>query len=397
LKILQVIPYFFVDWAGGKKGKPVETAFGLSKALVNMGHGVFIYTTDAFNKTEKVSKCRISDLFGINVHEFNCFGNRGGVFNICISTAMVIKLRNEVKTFDLIHLHEYPTFQNTVVHHYAMKHHIPYLLQSHGSLTKLDGPKGFKWLIRSLYDVFFGKKLLRDASRVIASSRIEAEQFKNMGVDKDKIEIIPNGIDISEFENLPLRGEFRTKWGIEDKQKVILFLARINIIKRPDLLAKAFSKLLNEGYNVHLIIAGPDDGYLATLKELVGKMGIEKNVLFTGPLYGRRKLEAYVDADVYVLPSSYEAFGITVLEACACGIPIIVTNKCGIADQISNESGLVISYNENALCEAIKMLLRDCNLRDKISRNGKTLVHKKFNWPIVAGEIEGIYKNILLK
>jgi glycosyltransferase involved in cell wall biosynthesis len=393
LKILQVIPYFFVDWAGGKEGKPVETAYGLSNALIRRGHKVFVYTTDAFNKTAEMFKGRSLDLNGINVCEFKSLGNRKGVFNLCISPGMIFKLKKEIQAFDIIHLHEYPTFQNGVVHHYAKKYHIPYVLQSHGSLPRTDGARGFKWLLRSLYNASFGNQLLRDASRVIASSKIEAEQYKCMGVSEDKIVIVPNGIDLSEFENLPPKGEFRKKWDIDNNQKIILFLARINIIKRPDLLVNIYAELLKEMDNIQLVITGPDDGYLSVLKQLINELGIEEKVLFTGPLYGKRKLEAYVDADIYVLPSSYEAFGITALEACACGTPVIVTDRCGIADLIDNQAGLVVSNDMDALRDAILHMLSDEKLRQEFSKKGKLLAHEKLRWEKVAEQAEYIYQN----
>jgi len=87
---------------------------------------------------------------------------------------------------------------------------------------------------------------------------------------------------------------------------------------------------------------GPDDGYLGELKALVKALRIEDKVLITGPLYGEDKLEAYVDADVYVLPSRYEIWGITVLEAYACGKPVITSKVGGLKDLVlSKVTGLL--------------------------------------------------------
>ncbi|GAI33437.1 unnamed protein product, partial [marine sediment metagenome] len=96
--------------------------------------------------------------------------------------------------------------------------------------------------------------------------------------------------------------------------------------------------MLGDVSDTLLVFVGPDDGYLPALKKLVKELMIEEKVLFTGPLFGKEKLEAYVDADVYVLPSSYEIFGLTVLEACACGTPVVVTEACGLANWVDQRA-----------------------------------------------------------
>jgi len=223
---------------------------------------------------------------------------------------------------------------------------------------------------------------------------MEAEQYKSMGVSENKIEIVPNGIDPSEFESLPQRGDFRRKWGINDNQKIILYLARIYKIKGPDLLARSFAELSKEIDNVKLVIAGPDDGYLTSLKKLVADLEISDKVLFTGPLYGEEKLRAYVDADVYVLPSVYETFPVAVLEACACGVPVIVTDRCGIADIVNNKVGYMVEYNKDQLKSAMIKVLNDEGLRRRFGEEGKRLVRDQFSWDVVVAKVENIYRNV---
>ena len=130
------------------------------------------------------------------------------------------------------------------------------------------------------------------------------------------------------------------------------------------------------------------------LKKLIADLGISDRILFTGPLYGQEKLKAYVDADVYVLPSSYEIFGITVLEALACGTPVIVTDRCGIADVIDGQAGLVVPYNEEQLRNAVLKLLNDDKMRQRFSQKGKLLVREKFNWERIVEQIEGLYERV---
>ena len=247
-----------------------------------------------------------------------------------------------------------------------------------------------------VFDLFFGYKILKDASKIIAVTKIEVEQYEKMDVDEDKIEIVPNGIDMSEYDNLPKKGKFRRKYLIGDEEKIILYLGRIHRIKGIDLLVRAFADLSKELNNVRLIIAGPDDGYLSTLKRQIDDLKIGDRILFTGPLYESDKLESYVNADVYVLPSVYEIFGITVLEACACGTPVVVTNRCGIADFV-DKVGYVVEYDKEQLRDAIIKVLSDEGLRERFREGGSRLVREEFGWDMIVKRIEGLYENSCAK
>lgn len=389
MKILQVIPYFFLSWAGGR---PVELIYNLSKSLLDRGHQITVYTTDAFNAKRRFGfRTELLNLEGIKVYEFRSLsGKLIGGHHIYFSPAMIPAMSREIGGFDVVHLHEYRTFQNILAHHYARKHGVPYVLQAHGSLPRIISKKGLK----QTYDRLWGYRLLKDASRVIAVTGAEAEQYKGFGVSEPKIEVIPHGLDLSLFDNLPEKGEFRTKYGYSAQEKIILYLGRIHEIKGLDLLAKAFTDICKDVNDVKLVIVGPDDGYLPTLKKLVSALGINNRTLFTGPLYGREKLAAYVDADVYVLSSYYEIFSITVLEALACGTPVIVTDRCGLAEVVDGQAGIVVSPDKDKLSSALMSLLTESGQRQEFGERGKSLVREKFDWKIIAGRLEKVYQSI---
>ena len=385
---MQVIPYFVPAW---DYGGPVSSAYHLSKELVKRGHSVTVYTTDALDAKNRISE-EEEIINGIKVRRFKNLSNTIAYnHNVFLSPGMLSAARKEARSFDIIHMHEYRTFQNIFIHHYALKHHIPYILQARGSSPRTMT----KQRLKQLYDIIWGFKLLKDAAKLIALVPMEAEQYKSMGASEDKIEIVPNGIDISEFENLPPRGEFRKKWGINDNQKMILYLGRIHKVKGLDLLAEAFAGLSRDLDNARLVVVGPDDGYLRALKELIKELKVEGKVLFTGPLYQKDKLQAYVDADVYVLPSVYEIFGITVLEALACGTPVVVTDRCGIADVINGQAGLVVPYDKEQLRHALLHTLGNDKLRREFGEKGKLLVCERFNWEKIVEQVEDLYKRVL--
>lgn len=383
LNILQVVPYFAPAW---DYGGPVRVCYELSRQLVKRGHEVTVYTTDALNARSRVIE-REETLDGIRVRRFRNLSNTVAYrHNIFVSPGMLTAMAG-LAGFDVIHLHEYRTLQNTLVHYHAVKLRVPYILQARGSLPIARPKKSLK----RLYDSLWGHRILNDAARVIALTPTEAEQYGSMGLAEDKVEVVPNGIDLSEFENLPERGEFRRRWGIGDNERLVLYLGRIHEIKGLDVLAKAFAELLKAFNNIKLAIAGPDDGYLPTLKKLIEALGIEEHVIFTGLLHGRDKLAAYVDADIYVLPSFYEIFGNTVIEACACGTPVIVTDRCGIASVIDGQAGLVVPYDKDHLGNAILHMLGDDEMRRRFGEKGRLLVREQFAWSRIIAQVESIY------
>jgi glycosyltransferase involved in cell wall biosynthesis len=355
----------------------------MSKQLSKNGHEVTLYASQT-----RSSQTYTNLLPEVRVHAFNTWLS---LANFQVTPGLIGKAKDEVRHFDIIHMHNYRTFQNMVVHHYARKYGIPYVLQAHGSLTTFFR-KG--WLKRT-FDTVWGYRILEGAAKVIAVTTMEAEQYKSMGVSEDKIEIVPHGVDLAEFDDLPQKGEFRRKYGLSDGQMVILYLGRIDKIKGLDLLAKSFADLSKTAVGIRLVIVGPDSGYLSGLKRLVSDLRIGDRVIFTGPLYERDKLKAYVDADVYVLPSSYEIFGITVLEACACGTPVVITDRCGIAEAIKGQAGLVVAYKREALQQALEAMLSDERMRLDFGRRGRLLVQERYNWARIAGQIEGIYRSLL--
>jgi len=139
---------------------------------------------------------------------------------------------------------------------------------------------------------------------------------------------------------------------------------------------------------------GPDDGYLGELEALTKALKIEDNVLISGPLYGKNKLEAYVDADVYVLPSRYEIWGMTVLEAIACGTPIVSTENCGIMEYFRDKVGLVVKPYSNHLGEALLEMLTNQEKQKIFRENCKTVI-EKFSVSETVSKLEEVYEKPL--
>jgi glycosyltransferase involved in cell wall biosynthesis len=245
-----------------------------------------------------------------------------------------------------------------------------------------------------IFDSLFGNDIIKYASKIIATSRIESDQYQNVftNFNFNKVVHIPNPIDIETYIQLPKKGEFKKKYHIDANEKIILFLSRIHERKGADILIEAFSDLKKDTGFVKLIIAGPDEGYLHKLKTIARNLNVQDDVIFPGPLYEMNKLEAFVDADVFVLPAKdqYESFGNVVLEALMCSTPVVITSNCGISEWIESDMGHVIEYDTNQLKVALADILKNTYSKEAFIDIKERLI-AKFEWVNIIEKIESVY------
>jgi len=249
------------------------------------------------------------------------------------------------------------------------------------------GPKIRSRLKKRLYGRLVGNALFDGAHAVIATSASERTELIGGGIAFDRIVLRRNGLDLSEFQTLPAAGGFRASLGIDEKLPLLLFLGRLSWIKGLDLLVQAFSKA---GGEARLVIAGPNDrdGSMEKVQALIDDLHLCGRVIQSPPLFGREKLQAFVDTDLFVLPSRYESFGNAAAESIACGTPVLVTEKCGIASLVDGLAGLVTSGDIEGIAGGISLLLNNKTLLGKL-RKGCDEVARNLSWnePVEAMEI----------
>jgi len=382
---LQAIPYFYPAW---RFGGPVRVAYDLSKKLVAHGHSVTVYTSDIKDENARMDN-PFKKADGVNIFYFKNLSLFTARRKIFATPSLISAVKNNVKSFDIVHIHGSRTTQSPILHHFLKKNSVPYVVQAHGGLPSISGHM-MKWV----YDLFFGYKLLRDASKVIALSHVEAEQYRRMDVSEEKIAIIPNGIDLSEYANLPPKASFKKKFCIKEEEKIVLYLGRIHRSKGIDFLIKSFAYMVRNGAeNVRLVIAGPDDRYLREVRSLASSLGVSASVLFTGFISTEDKLGALVDADVFVTPSFY-GFPMTFLEACAVGTPIVTTSLGDTLEWIDGKVGYVTSAKQYDLARAIHMIISDDELSDRFSRNCRKVVRSEFSLEKVVDKLEQVYEEV---
>jgi len=377
MRVLRVTPFLT-----RARGGTVTSLTASSRFLSERGHEVTIVTTD-FERDDSLTNQLRGE--GIEVVPFHCVVNVG---LLLLSPSLRGWLKTNVRNYDIIHMHNFRTYQNYVVHRFALDAHVPYIVQAHGSVLPMFEKRGLK----RAYDLFCGRRMLQNASRVIAVTPAEESQYRRMGVTEGKITLVPNGIDSSEYEFLPERGAFRRRYSIEPQEKVILYLGRLHRIKGVDMLVLAFSRMMEYHKNARLVIVGPDDGMLAALRRQARNLGIHDRVVFADPHYGRSKLEAYVDSDICVLPSIYEVFGLTILEAMACGTPVIATEECGLVELV-RRYGHVVKRDPNSLCDSMIDVLMNLDSEKKTARESRKHVLNEFGWNNIITRMEDVYED----
>lgn len=387
MKILHVIPIFSPPQLFGGSQRVV---YLVSKELAKKGHEVVIYASDMKTLRERTDKI-IENINGVTVVHFkNVSSLLSSKTRLILTPRMKTDFESELRDFDVIHVHEARGFQHILVWWLTRKADVPYVVQAHGNLSEHFG--GFS---RRIYDALFGKRILGDASKVIAVNRVEASNYTNFGVAKGKVEIIPNPIDKGEFYDLGGRGLFREKYNIEPNSKVILFIGRVHPIKGVDILLHAFANIVSEGkVEATLVIAGPDDGYVTECIK-IAKTHKLNNIIFAGQLWGKERIHAYFDADVIVLPSRYETFPMSVLEAYACGKPVVASKVGGLEELISNgETGeLVNSGNISELSEAITHVLSWDSFHN-VAINARNRIMQRYSLESVVNKLELLYRKL---
>ena len=391
MRILIVCPYFHPAISFGGV---TSTTYNMSIELSKNGHDVVVYTSDAESKTSRLQCPKFSTYDGVSVHYFRNISSSpmGGFF---ITPNLLPMLLKNLKTFDIIHLHEFRTFQNIITSKIADSFQKPYVLQPHGTIPRID-----RFETRKLvFDALVGKKILRNASAIIPMSDFEKHQIIDLNVLNSKFKIIPNNVNLQLFTKALNVEPFRKKYSISTESKVILYLGRLHKIKNIAVLIHAFSKISAKHKNCTLVIAGPDYGELDNLQRLSQNLKLGNRVIFTGLLGFKEKLIALHSCRFVVLPSRYELFGTVILEAFASKKPVI-GSKVGSTPElvIPNITGYLFEPDDIIqLSKYLDDLLSDDSKVELMGKNGQKLVREKYTVDLATARLVNVYQEIIEK
>ena len=387
MKILHVIANFSPRYGG-----PVQVCKDICKYLAGRRQHVEIYTTnlDYPDGILNVPENKPVEQDGYTVNYFSVQFKP-----YALSIPLAYKLQRDIKKFDIIHIHGLYRFPQAIAAFYARKHKIPYIVRPHGSLDPFLYNRKKRRFLKRVYEKLFEFRNLNHASRIHFTTEEEMLLTHFLGL-KAPTMILPNGLNIQEFVKLPPYGVFRKEYGLKE-EKVILHLGRLNFKKGIDILVKAFGRIAKHDSKVRLVLAGPDnDGYSKEVMKWVVQEGVQEKVIFTGMLLGEHKLSVLRDADIFVLPSYSENFGIAVIEAMVCGLPVVISDKVNIWREVeASGAGLVTDCDYKKVSEALLFLLGNSEKRIEMGRLGQEIVRKKYNWDSIIKDLYNLYEEII--
>jgi len=393
MKILCVSPSY---WPAFQFGGPIYSVHGLNKALVKKGIDVTVYTTNV-GLDEKISVIQEADIDGVNViyfpfvKTFEFIGQTGWQF----SWEMRNAIKDNIKNFDLTYIPAIWNYPVAIAAYYCRKYKKPYIIIPKGSLYPYTFNKK-RWK-KQLYYNLISKKDIKGASMLIYATKDEFEKVHSFLGLTNRSAIIPNGIDLLEFNNPPQKEIFRKKYPFLKDKEVILFLGRVNWKKGLDILVRAFGKLARKRDDVCLLLVGPNEsGYIDKVKKWLKSEGVLNKSFFTGLLKKEKKLEAFMGSDIFILSSYSENFGMAVIEAMACGLPVIISNQVGIYKEVgSAKAGLIINTDHNELYNAFIKLIDNKKESLEIGKRGRKLVEKYFDIDKVADKMIKAFEGII--
>ena len=377
MRILNVI--MCLDPVGG--GGSVERIYQLSKHLSLMGEDCTILTTRQGWNEEHVFK-----LGNVKIVALPYLTER-----FKIPLGLFGWLNKHLSDYDVVHLAMNWTMITAVTYLYLRYFKRPYVYSAMGLTTTIGGRSK---LIKHVYRTLFTKPMIRHAKTCIAITKREVNDYESLGVDRTKISLIPNGITTEAFLVDHTNEAFRSRYHI-DSRPFILFIGRLNPIKGPDLLIKAFAAISDDFSSYQLVIAGNNYGFLDELKRLTQLYKINNKVTFLGPVFGMEKKSAYRSADLFVISSRFDTMTIVALEAAASGTPVLLTKQCDFDELQEAGGGLAVEASVEGLEFGLRKSLSNPEELKQMGIHGKEFVLKKYRWDYVCKQFMEIFQKYI--
>ena len=372
-------------------GGIAKVVYDLSRTLIKDGHDVTVVTykegdVPYFEDDKGVKVYRV-DNYMINPNNFIDWIMQLN-FNL---VAKANEIMAEQGKFDVIHAHDWlvayaaKTLKNS--------YHIPIVSTIHA--TEAGRNSGIHdEQQRYINDTEW--MLTYESSEVIVNSNyMKGELQRLFGLPYEKINVVPNGVNLSLFNGIERDYNFRRKYAM-DNEKIILFMGRLVYEKGVQHLIAAMPKILNGYHDSKLVVCGKG-AMLDELRAQANAMGIGNKVYFAGYMNGKDVQRMYKAADIAVFPSTYEPFGIVALEAMLSENPVVVSDVGGLNEIVQHRENGMKSYagNANSIADSILELLYDHKLCADITKKAKNKVRNEYNWSKIAQDTHFTYQKAI--
>jgi glycosyltransferase involved in cell wall biosynthesis len=350
-------------------GGPVVAAGELVRRLTARGHDVEVVTTTIRDLHSSPSlRTSLGIVDGATVHYL---GTPLRYRWMGITPTLPLALARLHRP-DVVHAFGFRDPVTTGVAAWCRVARVPYVFEPLGMFE----PRLRKIALKRLLDATLYRGVARRARLVVVASERERDAVVAGGVSAEKVRVRGNGFP--EPQDAAANGELRVRLGIPADAPLILYVGRIASGKGIEHLVQAAAEIPA----AHVVLSGPDDRH---------GVFTQSARVHTLPMTDEPPRDLYPQADVFVLASEGESFGMVAAEAAAAGTPVIVSDRCGITTFFEEDEALVVPYERTAVVEAIRRVLADEALRERLARGGLEAA-RRTSWDRVADRQEEIYR-----
>lgn len=380
MKIVHTVASF------GKQSYGLGTiSMGLAKAQLDLGHDVYIWSSDSLEDIEWAS-----NLYNIPKERLLGFPTNIPVINASTAQLKYTRLQTNI---DIVHQHSLWTSQSLITS-LLRKRGAKQCIAAHGTLSEfaLEKSKFKKKLALKLFE----ENNLANSNVLHATSEYEIEDFRRIGL-KNPIAYIQNGIGSKVLLEKGKGDFFKSKYNIPKDKKILLYLSRITPKKGLDMLLPAISELKNQFDDWILVIVGNDEfNYKSEVLNLIKKLNIEDSVFIVEPQFGKAKFDVFEASDFFILPSYSEGSPMVVVDSLAYGLPVITTKSSSWNDLNTYQCGFWVDINKEGIKFALqKMLNLSDEEREQYSVNSQKIIVEKYLWEKISIKTLEMYQWIL--
>jgi glycosyltransferase involved in cell wall biosynthesis len=371
MRTLHVIPYFAPAW---RYGGPIQSVLRLCQALQRAGVELDVATINSDGSGDLDVPVNSQEMFeGVPVHYFR----RWPRLSYGFSAPLARFLLDATRTFDLVHITSTFTFPSLAAGFAARRAKVPYIVSPRGSLQRWS-LRHKSWKKRP-YWFALERAHLEGAAAIHATADMERDAVLQV-LPRARVFVVPNGMEPISDLGATNRLENR-----------IVFLGRLHKKKGFDVLVPALARVAREMPEVETVVAGPDeDGEWARVERLVEASVPRPKLRYVGPVNGTDRFRLLAESTVFVLPSHSENFGMTVVEAMACGTPVVVSRNCPWEVIEREGAGLWVENTPDAVATALLRVLRNPSTAAGMGEAGRSIA-AKFGWSSVGQSMAAEY------
>ncbi|ASC72842.1 Glycosyltransferase Type 1 [Halomicronema hongdechloris C2206] len=393
LRVLQIVPSISLVYGG-----PSQMVRGFSAALGAAGAAVTVLTTDANGDVGQpplaVPLNQPVPEDGYTIWYFHCSPWRRYKFSL----GLLQWLARHSQDYDIAHVHALFSPVSTAAATVARWRGLPYLLRPLGTLDPADLRK--KQQLKRLYGYLLERPNLAGAAAVHFTSQPEADVSERFGTHAQEV-VIPLGVTPPTTLSPEAVQEMCDRNAIPPDRPRLLYMSRLDPKKGLDLLLPALEQLLRHSIPFHFILCGAnpqDPGYEHSIRQWIQHSPLAQRTTITGFVSGDEKAALLQAADVFVLPSYYENFGIAVAEAMMAGNPVVITRGVYIWPDIQQaEAGWLCDGTAESLAQVLTQALGDPLERQRRGQQAQTLANQRYSWDAIAQQTLQIYYQLLYR